>query len=451
MPVGLGASHRRTRVRARARVRVTRRRNERPVLRFKQLAWLMGFAWDSSSSEEEADVQEVCEPAPPLKVLPRRAPPSRDSSGAKRQQSFRGVASPKDCSPNVGSAKRSVRHRRDWSEDGDYPTDEDTAVEVPPPLARPSKATPAPAIPQPQPPPKAPVAQPPQTKHAAAAKQPLGSASGLTAVVHHSLNERHSALAEALDAAECAHAVTDVAALPLHSVHWVRRNDSFAGPSSSSAQPTTTPLPRMVVVWPTAEIVRAARASTLLQTLAQSREQAEAWMPGCALSLVACGHAVPGLDAVLSSVTLELGASARRALNDKELADLLSNYTAALTAGCGGPSSSRGNAAAGRLSLGGSTGAAFLAGLTASDVLHNRGVPKNLRGSWLCALQQVLPEAAAAAVAEQFPTLCRLQAHLLEAGEGGIQDVRVGAKRLGPVRSKRLYRVLTSTDGDEVV
>ena len=53
------------------------------------------------------------------------------------------------------------------------------------------------------------------------------------------------------------------------------------------------------------------------------------------------------------------------------------------------------DAAFGRRSL----GAAFLAGLTSHDVLHNKGVPRSLQQSWPGALCQLLPETAAVAVA----------------------------------------------------
>ena len=96
----------------------------------------------------------------------------------------------------------------------------------------------------------------------------------------------------------------------------------------------------------------------------------------------------------------------------------------------------------GRASLGGNEGESFLAGLTAHDVLHNRGVPRGLRAAWVGALRQLLPEAAAAAVADQYPTFRRLYDHLRRTGEIGLQDVRVGSKRLGPARSRRIHRVL---------
>ena len=253
-------------------------------------------------------------------------------------------------------------------------------------------------------------------------------------ILHDSLTARHPALKECLAAAGCAYSVREDAALPAYSVHWVR------GDGSSAAALHT--LPRLVLVWTSTELVRASGVGTLVPTLGRLRAQAEAWAPGCALSLVVCGRAVPGLELALGTAQLEVGTSARRLLNDRELSELLAMYTLVLQEASGGPS---GTAPAGRPSLGGSLGAAFLAGLTAHDVLHNKGVPRSLQQSWHGALCQLLPETAAVAVAQQYPSLRRLHMHLLRAGEGGLQDVRVGAKRLGPARSRRLYRVLLAT------
>ena len=91
----------------------------------------------------------------------------------------------------------------------------------------------------------------------------------------------------------------------------------------------------------------------------------------------------------------------------------------------------------------------FLAGLTAHDVLHNRSVPRSLSQSWLGALKQLLPESAASAVHAAHPSFRQLYDHVRQAdaagAAGGLAELRVGAKRLGPARSKRVRRLLTAT------
>ena len=325
------------------------------------------------------------------------------------------------------------------SEDADTPTTDNRTDPVYPapttlssPAAAPPTLPPQPVAPH-RPAPAAPPAAPAAPPAPATAGQPLMT------ILHDSLTARHPALEGCLAAAGCAYSVREDAALPAHSVHWVR------GDGSSAAALHT--LPRLVLVWTSTEVVRASGAGTLVPTLGRVRAQAEAWAPGCALSLVVCGRAVPGLELALSTAQLEVGMSARRLLNDRELSELLAKYTLVLQEASGGPSGAGagGTAPAGRPSLGGSLGAAFLAGLTSHDVLHNKGVPRSLQQSWHGALCQLLPETAAVAVAQQYPSLRRLHNHLLRAGEGGLQDVRVGAKRLGPARSRRLYRVLLAT------
>lgn len=127
-----------------------------------------------------------------------------------------------------------------------------------------------------------------------------------------------------------------------------------------------------------------------------------------------------------------------------QLAELIVHHTAALTAGGKAAGGRAGGAGpSGRTSLGGHTGEAFLAGLTAHDVLHNKGVPKSLRQSWVGALRQILPEAAAAAVAEEYPSFRVIYRRLQRVdGISAVADLRVGSKRLGPARSRRLHRVL---------
>ena len=101
--------------------------------------------------------------------------------------------------------------------------------------------------------------------------------------------------------------------------------------------------------------------------------------------------------------------------------------------------------------------------LTAHDVLHNKTVPKSLQASWLGALKQIVPESAALSVHAEYPSFRRLYAYMQRAerdharrarggGGGGaavdlgaLENVRVGAKRFGPARSRRLYRVIMAT------
>ena len=147
------------------------------------------------------------------------------------------------------------------------------------------------------------------------------------------------------------------------------------------------------------------------------------------------------------------GMCARRAPNARELADVLANHTAAIAkaeqaqaepaAAAAGSSSS---AAAGP-----STAPDFLAGLTAHDVLRNKGVPKAPSAAWLGALKQILPEAGANAVHAEHPSFRRLYNHLVDAEkpgsglpmEGRLADIRcANGKRLGPARSKRLAKLI---------
>ena len=236
-------------------------------------------------------------------------------------------------------------------------------------------------------------------------------------------------------------------------VRWRRAEDDY--------------LPRVVLVLDSAEVVSLAAAGALQSELARVQAAEALRVAGSALTLVVCGRSVAGLEQRVMSAQLELGVSSRRVLNDKELAELLASYTAVLASASGSGGGGGGRSGIGgvtsRESLGGSAGEGFLAGLTAQDVLHNKGVPRSLKESWLGALKQLLPEAAASAVAAEYPSFRRLYAYMQRAerdharrarggGGGGaavdlgaLENVRVGAKRFGPARSRRLYRVIMAT------
>jgi len=238
-------------------------------------------------------------------------------------------------------------------------------------------------------------------------------------LVHASLAARHPGLMERL-ATACTSASTEVCAHPVDlpdSVHW-RGGADMVG--------------RVVLVWSSDEVMRMAMATTLVASLARARAAADCWAPGCGLTLVVAGRGAGGLDECVGMAQLEAGVSVRRVLDAKELTDLLCSYADALSRAARAPAQD----------------AAFLQGLTAHDVLHNKGVPKSLRQAWLGALRQLLPESAARAVQAQYPSFRRLYEHLLQAEraggrpEGDLAEVRVGQKRLGPARSRRLARVL---------
>lgn len=280
---------------------------------------------------------------------------------------------------------------------------------------------------------------------------PVASSGGVVAMLHPSLVSRYPGLAEHLESLACTHTIdTDTLAPVAGSVHWTRPyavGEPAGEPSTSAGAPpsvqdfTPPPLPRLLVVIETTELVRLGSSGALVGTLERTMVAATAWVDGCSTTLAVVGRAVAGLEQWLAHAQLHVGVSARRVLNHKELAELIANHTTALSLG---GRAAVGGGASMRTSLGGQSGEAFLAGLTAHDVLHNKGKPKSLRSSWVGALKQVLPEAAAVAVADEYPSFRKLYDRLRSQPDGGlgVADVRVGAKRLGPVRSKRLHRVL---------
>ena len=312
----------------------------------------------------------------------------------------------------------------------------------------------------------------------------------IVTVLERALSTALPALQERLVALNCVHVFCDATNAPSGSVYWAHQQTSFslAAPErGAGSAPACEPLPRVSLVWQSAAVMRFATAGTLHPELAKARAAAQAWFhsfsrgsasqPGpnvtlempagapsaCMVSLIVVGQTIAGLEHCLQAAQLELAISVRRAHHVHEVADILCASSAALTAGA---AHGAGRRVGGRASLGGTAGEAFLAGLTSSDVLHNRGVPKGLRQSWLGALKQVLPEAAATAVALQYPSFRQLHIYLRRADRsrihtcqssnasahasfiGDLADVRVGSKRLGPARSLRLYRILMATHSE---
>jgi hypothetical protein len=210
--------------------------------------------------------------------------------------------------------------------------------------------------------------------------------------------------------------------IPL-SVHWAR--DARSSPAH---------LPRVTLVWESAEVLRRASDGSLLSDLRHAQVAATRWTSGCILSLVVYGKNGPGLERCLGALQVELALSVRRVLDEPALAELLAMYAASLEQVERGPSPT--------------DSCDFLAGLTAHDVLHNKSVPKSLQQSWRGALRQLLPDTAASAVQEEYPSFRRLLEGMQEAeadgrpAEGCIAEVRVGTKRLGPARSSRLARII---------
>lgn len=240
--------------------------------------------------------------------------------------------------------------------------------------------------------------------------------------------------------------------LPL-TVGWVSFADGASGaPSAASAAigaVSSGPAvgeraPRIAIVWEVAQLVRlgASGGGALMGEVHRAQMAARAWAGGGSLHLVAAGRSAPGLDGVIDALQLEAGVSVRRVLNGRELVTLLDSYANALTDGARHPACTEG----------------FLAGLTAHDVLRNKGVPRSLAQSWLGALRQVVPESAATAIYAEYPSFRRLYERLRQAdaneGTGAsastagshvacLADLRVaGGKRLGPARARRLQRVL---------
>ena len=271
-----------------------------------------------------------------------------------------------------------------------------------------------------------------------------GSSPKLVTVLHPTLVDRFGDLVPELEALGRAHVVRAETGLPMDDalVHWVRPECDTETASDAGAR-----LPRLATVWASKALVRAASAGELLPALRRTQAAAEAWSPDCVLTLIVCGVALPALEAAISLAQLELGVSLRRVHSSRALAEHLA-LCADVLHGAGDVSHRRRHGTCGRASLGGEAGANFLAGLTPADVLHNKGVPRSLRDAWVGALRQLLPESAALALAAEYPSFARLRTRLVADGERAVQDVHIGAKRLGPARSRRLHRIFTAARAD---
>ena len=184
-------------------------------------------------------------------------------------------------------------------------------------------------------------------------------------------------------------------------------------------------------------------AALVAGTLASWVEAAVAGAaPGDATLVVAgSADAVAGLEEGLAALQLDLGISVRRVWNAAALADLLVQYALALRSA---PAAAAED---------------FLSGLTSHDVLFNQKVSRQPPEQWRGALQQLggVSERAAAAIAAEYPSFLALHDRFRTAAdpENAIADLRVGqsanARRLGPCRSRRVHRIMSSTDGDELV
>jgi hypothetical protein len=341
--------------------------------------------------------------------------------------------------------------------------------------AVPSPPQPPPPAPQQLSPPSPPAPAPAAAAHVVSSspRSDLGGGAPVRIVLHESLASKYPNLGELLvegisasasAAAEAATGGTSASAgnasggatllpvdvlpataapsLPPLSAHWVRNSLAACSATTIGAAAVCDRLPRACLMWGSADVMRQASDGSLLPSIVAAQEAWRgAWLTRCTLSLVVVGKAVAGLERVLDALQLEAGISCRRATDERELCALLTRHGQALVA-------SERAAAKG----GAGSEPAFLAGLTSSDVLRNKGVPKTLPQAWLGALKQILPEAHACAVRDAFPSFRRLYAHLArseaEGGklEGTLAELRVqGGKRLGPARAKRLARVLMAT------
>lgn len=318
---------------------------------------------------------------------------------------------------------------------------------------------PLPQQPLPQQPPQLPNAAPGLPQSTTKPKDALPSSSLVRVVLHETLVNRYPNMLESL--IECSGPsqpedgssgggsgmlpvdvlpATCAPALPPFTVHWTRNSPAACAAISPAAAPVSDRLPRACAVWESAEVVRCATSGTLRATISAAQEAwRSAWLPGCTLGLIVVGKTVAGLERCIDAVQLEAGVACRRATSERELCELLTLHGQMLCA-----SEKKDGASA--------SVPTFLAGLTSSDILHNKGVPKSLPQAWLGALKQILPEAHATAVHQAYPSFRRLYAHLkrseAEGGrpEGCLAELRVqGGKRLGPARAKRLARVLMAT------
>ena len=199
-------------------------------------------------------------------------------------------------------------------------------------------------------------------------------------------------------------------------------------------------------------MLRLRAAGVLEAHLRQAQAAATSWRDGIALALVVVGKTAPGLDGCLAELQLELAISVRRVSSELELSQLLASFSRTLAA------AAKKWGAAGQ--AGGQAGRPedliFLGGLYAQDVLANRKsraihrAPRNLSEAWLGALQQIVPDNAARAVYDAYPSFRRLHDGFRAAQkpEALLENLRVGNQRLGPCKSKKIHRVLTAAQDE---
>ena len=292
------------------------------------------------------------------------------------------------------------------------------------------------------------------------------------------------------------------APLPKLTAHWTRSSSSSSNSSSNSSSTAAAcrsavseRLPRVVLVWEPTQLMRLATEGHLLPRIANAQAACTTWLAGSTLSLVVLGKGGPGLERCVAALQLEAGLTVRRAVNDKELADLresarrepaLCSLSLSLSpthlfpllsplihlslpstapvsrvasvSAHGAALASGEKRSAKHAASGVDAAPDFLAGLTSSDVLYNKSVPKSLDAAWLGALKQLLPDSAAVAVHAAYPSFRQLYSHLRQSeasggkAEGSLAELRLaGGKRLGPARSQRLARVLMATRAGELV
>jgi len=152
------------------------------------------------------------------------------------------------------------------------------------------------------------------------------------------------------------------------------------------------------------------------------------WTGSAPLTLLVVGIS-PGIDASIAWLVLELGVAVRRVHQVEKLAHVLASYSSAL-ARKPAVQTER-----------------FLHGLNARDVRFNKSAPKEEAAMWVGALRQLLPDVASNALHATFPTFRTLYDKFAEGehAEGEVADLRSGAHRLGPAKTRKIARVLMAT------
>lgn len=253
---------------------------------------------------------------------------------------------------------------------------------------------------------------------------PPGEPLSLSLVLSEDLVKAHSELSAALTELNTSHQIDSAAPVPLSAL-WVQT----AGADHVQ--------PQLIVVWRAAMMMDRVRGGTILETLQRAQAATHRITPPPTLSLILLNSArsPPGLEHAAGWLALELGVSVR-AIKQVELGTVLVSLGAMFLKSNSqqlAPSASK---------------ADFLQGLRAKDVLFNKAASVTLSDAWGGALRQLLSENAANAVFQKFPTYRSLYHHLCTATdpECTIADLRVGQKRLGDVRARRLRRVMTATN-----